>query len=75
MPSPGTRTDLASLRWKATGSLRAENQWPGGPRSVACLGCGRTFSSRQRDERLCGGCRDDGVPDPLDQRIRPSAST
>jgi hypothetical protein len=33
------------------------NDWPGGPRRVACLRCDRRFVSRGKGHRLCGACR------------------
>jgi hypothetical protein len=33
------------------------NAWPGGARSIACLGCAREFPSAGRQERMCPACR------------------
>ena len=30
--------------------------WPGGPRRVACLACGRGFASASKSTRICPVC-------------------
>lgn len=49
---------ILELQWKRLGSIRAENQWPGGPRRLPCLACDRVFVSTAKDHRLCWECKE-----------------
>jgi hypothetical protein len=55
--------DLRAYKWRARGSIRAENRWPGGPRRMPCLNAGEEaeceglITSTGRDHRLCARCR------------------
>ena len=45
---------LASLR--ALFKMDTENEWPGGPRTMACLRCEGPFESVGKHNRLCAQC-------------------
>lgn len=65
----GSALDRLSYRWKARGSQRQTNAWPEGVRALCCLGCGLSFASRQRDERLCPRCRGENEMPAEDRRV------
>ena len=58
MPRAGTAKGSYQLAQHKKPKGELLNGWPTGPRKLACLGCGRRFTSRSRANRLCRGCSD-----------------